>query len=132
MNKKEKSARTRTRDRRGTIRASDYMQKEPINNNVPILTRRTRSGTVIGPAKPSNSTSTSRYNKIDRPASSVTDILPPLSDGDSEDELLLKSHWCRDFSVPDKTAVGRASVGPLLLSRANESDDDLLLKAEKI
>jgi hypothetical protein len=141
--KVKKGKGTHTRDRRGTIRASDYMQsKDGGANNASAmlgggttLARRTRSGTVIGPPKPSGSTSnepiTARTTKlVDRAIRNNPALLPPLSDGESEDELLLKAHWCDDYWTPvtAKTAFERAPGGN---TPGSSSEDDLLLKAEK-
>jgi hypothetical protein len=141
---------TRTRDRRGTIRASDFtFSKDASGNNVVTtrggapLTRRTRSGTVIGPSKPSNSTSTKMLAPVvpptagnpkpaDKPGRNDAALLPPLMDGDSEDELLLKVDWHDDYWVPlaEKTRRLKRASG-LLPPTEDESDDDLLLRVEK-
>jgi hypothetical protein len=54
--------------------------------------------------------------------------LPKVPDEDSEDELLLKDHWCDDNWVPMTDEAASAHDSRLTRGRKG-SDDDLLLKA---
>jgi hypothetical protein len=117
------------RNRAGTIRASDFMQPNiandlgkqdapPLGGNGSIVTRRTRSGTVIGPSQSFTRTRSGTIIGPSRPAPSRPTVAPrnqqhahtrpsgdldleahagklPVlnSEDESEDELLLKGHW---------------------------------------
>jgi len=136
----------RTRDRRGTIRASDFAKpKDGVNldvtsfNSRSMPARRTRSGTIIGPPRKSTSMKSlapaARTLRSKRTLDHTSmhfdrEALQRLSDEDSEDELLLKDHWCDDNWIPltGKVIPGRDSK---TLSGASQSDDDLLLKAAR-
>ena len=138
-----KSEKRRTRDRRGTIRASDFAKGravsnyndntgESTNSRAPA-TRRTRSGTIIGPPKSSASTKVlpSRVARTVRGKKSTVlskpDQLREVYDEDSEDELLLKEHWCGDERLPviERSMNARDSS----IVDDVDSDDDLLLRA---
>jgi hypothetical protein len=140
MNKK-KNEKRRTRDRRGTIRASDFAKGRSVSgidddtgessSSRAPTTRRTRSGTIIGPAKPSSSINVlpSRAVRAVRgkklTSGPKSDQLAEMSGEDSEDELLLKGHWRDDEVLP---IADRSMTAPES-SIANDvnSDDDLLL-----
>jgi hypothetical protein len=138
MNKK-KNEKRRTRDRRGTIRASDFVKgrsisgtdddaRESSNGSRAPTTRRTRSGTIVGPAKSSSSTKVlpSRVVRGKKSTSGPkSDQLTEMSGEDSDDELLLKGHWRDDQALP----IADRSMNVPESSIANDvnSDDDLLL-----
>ncbi|KAF7318379.1 hypothetical protein HMN09_00347000 [Mycena chlorophos] len=93
--------RPKGRDRRGTIRASDFIKTAPAVNAVPVplgLARRTRSGTVVGPPM------TARARSLDRDREGLGEV-------DEGEEL---GGWvAEDWAVaaPPSPVVTRTGTG---------------------
>ncbi|KAF9460553.1 hypothetical protein BDZ94DRAFT_1311436 [Collybia nuda] len=131
------------RDRRGTIRASDFQSKR-LTETTSVEggggARRTRSGTIIGPARRDRSgTIVAHPPKLVTPHQNNTDVdmqdisLAPkdalnnatMSEVDElEDEMLLKGHW------HDEDWVVAENPSPVVPRRKNARKRDLSWKKD--